>query len=111
MEEVLACLQWVKTNKKSTLLGDIFPHHILANVQFLLTLAVTQNCHMKQIDYVLAYTQVVAEMEMYMEAPKVFTFMDNHLGTPPLLHSPNQEKLLWTEARGLSVESTSGPQA
>ena len=31
---------------------------------------------MKQINYVLAYTQAVVEKEMYMEAPKSFTFCD-----------------------------------
>ena len=43
-------------------------------VRFILTMALTQGWHIKQVDYVLAYTQAVAETDMYMEAPKSFTF-------------------------------------
>ncbi|KAL7575493.1 hypothetical protein ACA910_020079 [Epithemia clementina (nom. ined.)] len=43
-------------------------------VRYVLTLALTQQWHIKQIDYVLVYTQAVAETNMYMEAPKGFTF-------------------------------------
>ena len=43
-------------------------------VRFVLTMALTQGWHIKQVDYVLAYTQAVAETDMYMEAPRSFTF-------------------------------------
>ena len=43
-------------------------------VRYVLTTAISQGWAMKQIDYVLAYTQAVAETDMYMEAPRGFTF-------------------------------------
>ena len=43
-------------------------------VRFVRTMALTQGWHIKQVDYVLAYTQAVAETDMYMEAPRGFTF-------------------------------------
>ena len=42
----------------------------------MLTLATTQNWHIKQIYYVLVYTQAMAETDMYMDAPKGFIFKD-----------------------------------
>ena len=44
----------------------------------MLTLATMQNWHIKQLDYVLVYTQEVAETDMYMDAPKGFTFKDSN---------------------------------
>jgi hypothetical protein len=43
-------------------------------VRYVLTLALTQNWKIKQIDYVLAYTQAPAETDMYMKPPKGFKF-------------------------------------
>jgi hypothetical protein len=43
-------------------------------VRFVLTLALTQKWSIKQIDYVLAYTQATAETDMYMKVPKGFRF-------------------------------------
>jgi hypothetical protein len=43
-------------------------------VRYVLTLALTQEWKIKQIDYVLAYTQAPAETDMYMKPPKGFKF-------------------------------------
>ena len=43
-------------------------------VRYVLTTALAQGWAIKQVDYVLAYTQAMAETDMYMEAPKAFTF-------------------------------------
>ena len=41
-------------------------------VRFLLTHALINKWHFKQIDYVLAYTQALPETEMYIAIPKGF---------------------------------------
>ena len=71
----------------------------------MLTLAMTQNWHIKQIDYILAYTQAVAETDMYMDAPKRFTFKDANGKCIQGLCSSNQKELLLTKTRGTGVES------
>jgi hypothetical protein len=43
-------------------------------VRYILTLALTQKWSIKQIDFVLAYTQASAETDMYMKVPKGFQF-------------------------------------
>jgi hypothetical protein len=43
-------------------------------VRYVLTLALTQGWSIKQVDFVLAYTQADAETDMYMKPPKGFIF-------------------------------------
>jgi hypothetical protein len=49
-------------------------------VRYLLTLIITQGWAVKQVDFVLAYTQADAETDMYMKPPKGFEFNQGDAG-------------------------------
>ena len=81
----------------------IFVKHIpqLSHGQLctLFCLVIMQNWHIKQIDYVLAYTQAVAKTNMYMDAPK---------GSHSKTQMGRNPKIMFFKSKGNTMDKNKG---